>query len=899
MVGREGELKELKTFLDKAREGHGNLVFISGEAGVGKTKLVEELKEYAREEGVDVLQGWSLYESLTPYMPFLEALRSGGLESLFAEEVPKVEAVYLLNGSGLTVKEIVRRETKLDSDIFSGMLTVVGDFVKDSLSMLTGKDKEGRLNSLGYEDYRILIESRGKISLVVILTGKENEFLINDMKRTLEKVDKQYGKLLAKWNGENHRLQGIENVLESLISSGKYGDTEFIKGHPKIKRNWLFENISLGLERYTKNNPSLLCIEDLQWADPSTLALMHYVTRNTKESKLLILGTYRPEDVGAPKEGKVHPLIDTLQVMSREDIYHTIDLERLEEQHIDEMLTVLLGKNEFTVDLKKQLQNETEGNPFFIVSLVRMLIEEKTIEKRDEVWTLAKDLHEANIPSKVNDVIVRRLNRVRDDERKTLDYASVLGTEFTSDILAHATQLSKVNLLKHLSTLEQKHKLIRSHDGRFKFDHAKIKEVLYSQIPMELRMEYHAIIADVIETQNKDDIVQVVGDLAFHYYHCRKGEKALVYLINAAEMAKKNYSNEEAIRFYSEALEFEADSQKRARIFEATGDIYELIGYYNKSIHSYKSALELVNKKEKIAEIKAKMGNIFLRKGERDESIKICTEALELVKNEKSKEEAFVIHVLGNVHWLSGEYDIAVEHYEKSLKIREAINDQIGIARSLHNIGMMQYWREDYQRALEYLKESQKISEKIQNLYFLAYCLLSTGYVYENMEEYDKALENYEKTLDIGEKIGSKKVMSWYYSRIAEVYFRKKDLKKAMDYCNRTFDLSTKIGAKESTGNSRGTYGMIYREQKMWKESIENFEINIKILKEIGDKWHLGDSYYEYALMWKAKGEDEKAESYLNQALDVYKEMKLKKHMEKVERELGSIGSQDNIKVRP
>lgn len=89
MVGREDELTELKTYLERARQGHGNTVFIAGEAGVGKTRLLEELKGYAKEQGVDVLQGWSLYESLTPYMPFLDALRSGGLESLFADEAKK------------------------------------------------------------------------------------------------------------------------------------------------------------------------------------------------------------------------------------------------------------------------------------------------------------------------------------------------------------------------------------------------------------------------------------------------------------------------------------------------------------------------------------------------------------------------------------------------------------------------------------------------------------------------------------------------------------------------------------------------------------------------------------------------------------------------------------------
>jgi predicted ATPase len=159
MIGRQNELEELYEHLGKASQGRGTTLFISGEAGIGKTRLLEEIKNLAGSRGFQILSGNSLYESLTPYMPFLEALRSGGMESLFAEEAPRVEAVYLVTNTGLLVKEVLREETELDSDLFASMLTTVGDFVKDSLSMLSGEEREGVLNSLGYENHRILIES--------------------------------------------------------------------------------------------------------------------------------------------------------------------------------------------------------------------------------------------------------------------------------------------------------------------------------------------------------------------------------------------------------------------------------------------------------------------------------------------------------------------------------------------------------------------------------------------------------------------------------------------------------------------------------------------------------------------------------------------------------------------
>ena len=107
MVGRDHELKELQTYLDKVAGGEGNTIFISGEAGIGKTKLINELKQIAESKGFQILFGNSMYESLTPYMPFLDALKSGGLDYLFEEEAPRIEAIFLVTHSGVLIKEVM------------------------------------------------------------------------------------------------------------------------------------------------------------------------------------------------------------------------------------------------------------------------------------------------------------------------------------------------------------------------------------------------------------------------------------------------------------------------------------------------------------------------------------------------------------------------------------------------------------------------------------------------------------------------------------------------------------------------------------------------------------------------------------------------------------------------
>ncbi|UCE37690.1 MAG: DUF2791 family P-loop domain-containing protein [Thermoplasmata archaeon] len=921
MVGREDELRELQSYLERAMEGQGRTIFISGEAGIGKTRLVNELKEIAQSKGFQILSGNCMYESLTPFMPIMEALRSVGLESLFAEEAPRVEAVYLVTNAGILIRNLVREETELNPDVFASMFTTITDFLNESLSKLSGEEEKGTLNSLGYQNYRILIDNYKDTNLVVILTGRENEFLLNDMREILLKITKTFKRILEKWGGDEKKVAGIDELLKPLITSGKYDGIYYGKDDPKIRRNLLFENVSLGLIRQAQQMPTLLCIEDLQWTDLSSLALMHYLARNTRETGLFIMGTYRPEDVASMDE-KSHPLVGTMQLMDREDLLKKMELARLPEEIMDEFLSVLLGKIDFTDEFKNRIYKETEGNPLFFILLIKFLVDEKIILEDEGTWKLAKDLKDIEIPSKIYNVIERRLNRLEKEDRKVLDYASIIGETFTSSILTYALDTNRTQLLEQLRSLEQVHRLLKSHNGYFKFDHAKVKEVLYSEIPEELRRDYHSIIANSVETLSQDNLDEVVEDLAFHYYQCKNKDKALHYLLKAAEKAKKDYSNEESIRFYSYALGLEDNPKKRRKTLEEMAGIYSLIGDYQNSIKAYERALELSIDNKKKAEIKIGIGNCHRHMGGYNESIKICNEALFLVRDEECREKADALNLIGTVHQERGEIEMALGYYDKSLKIREIIEDKKGIAGSLNNIGIIHMWIGKYNEALEYYKKSLGISEQIGDMQFTAIHMMNIGIVHVEIEEYDKALEYYDRTKEIHERMGDQKriavilhnigvahfykgeydkaldqfeksmkivikigyriLMAYNYWFIAEAYLRKKDLTRAFDFCKRSFELSKEIGSKVTLASSRRILGIIFTNQGKWKESIENFEESVKIFKGIGIKRELAESHFEFGLMWKAKGDPNKAKEQLNKAIDIYKELKLEKKKEKV-----------------
>ncbi|MFQ5883923.1 MAG: tetratricopeptide repeat protein [Thermoplasmata archaeon] len=888
MVDRKEDLEELRSYLDRAAGGQGSTVLLSGEAGIGKTRLVNELKRDARSKGFQVLSGYSLHESYTPYMPFLEALRSGDLQSLFSEEAPRVEAVYLVTDSGLLVMEVLREETKLDADIFASMLSTVGDFVKESLSMLSGEEKEGALNRLGYENYQILIESGPDTNLAVIITGKENEFLIEDMREVLLKTDMEYGSVLKDWDGDGEKVEDIENFLQPLIASGKYNGVYYGKEDPKARRNLLFENVSLGLMRMSQSTPTLLCLEDLQWADPSSLALMHYVARNTRKCKLLVLGTYRPEDVAA-REGKSHPLIETLQLMSREELYEKVELQRLPKESMHEFLFALFGDVDFDDNFIDRMYKETEGNPLYILELAKLLVDEGVIQTHDDVWKLSKDLEDVDMPSKIHDVIVRRLDRVEKEERKVLDYASVTGEMFTSPVLASALDMKRVHLLERLKVLEKTHKLVHPNEGGYKFDHAKVREVLYNEIPQELRKEYHTTIAETIEDLNKDNLEEVIEDLAFQYYHCRNKEKARIYLVRAAERAKRLYSNEEAIRFFSEALEFEQDAQKRREIFEGLGDVYEHIGDFDKSLESFESALELSEENRKRADILTDLGEVYENRGEHDKAIRTYNEALDLVKGEGCKEEGLALSGIGVVHWSRGEYSNALENCEMGLEILEKIGNQRGIAYSLNNIGNVYLGKGEFDTALENYRKCLEIGEKTGNQRDIAHILGNIGAVHLQRGEYKKALEHFRKSSEILEKIGDQQGIAYSLNNIGVLHEDTGEYDKALEHYRRSLEIVEKIGDQQVIATTLHNIGLVHNYTGEYDKALKQYERSLELSEKIGYQVGMAYNYCGIAEIYFKKEEQETALDFCNRAFELSEEIGVKEFVSDSRRIFGMI----------
>ncbi|KYK27447.1 MAG: hypothetical protein AYK23_02315 [Candidatus Proteinoplasmatales archaeon SG8-5] len=875
LIGREEELQKLIKSLDKAIEGKGSTVFITGEAGIGKTRLVSESIKAAECEGALIIKGWCLAESLEPLFPIKTALREAGLLHLISGEPPPlVVSVYLMNDGGVPISKHEREELGFDPMIFSSMLSAVGNFVKDAMQMVDNVERTGGLNILGYQEYKIILEELHGLHLAVVTKGAMSEFLVSDMKEVLAEVKRQYGDVLADWSGSMAEVAGIEDIVSSLVRSGKYNG-EFLADDAKLKQENLFDNVLLGIQRVCVDRPLLFFLDDLQWADPSSLALLHYLTRNTRDHKVLFLGTYRPEDIVETSEGRTHQLVTTMQNMNRENLLENIELTRMGPDDTAMMIRSALGNTSFDDVFLDKIFRETGGTPYFILEVVKLLIADGSISKNDDgSWVLRTELAELNIPTKIYDVVKRRLDRLMKEQRRILDYASVVGEEFRSDLVGKVMDIDKLRLLESLNEIERSHRLIRSIEQRYVFDHAKIREVLYNGLMEELKQEYHRIVADTLAEFHKDEMDDIVNELAYHYFEA-KDERAGEYLVKAGDDAKEKYANEEAIKLYTDALKFVNDESK-VGIYESLGAVQVLIGKYDSAIKSHEKAIELTEDNEVKARNTRWSARVHSRKGDYDKSLELLATAKCLVE-EGTAEYWKIFLGEGHSSFWKNDYDRALSIFNEAIEAPEdSAIEKVDICRALRAIGNISQNMGDDEKSLEYQQRSLAVAEEIGDDDNISAAYNNIGIVYYNSHNMDSALDYFQRSMEISEKMGDLMSVAMTTLNIGNIHYCIGEMDRAMDMYDQCLLVKKKLGNLGQMGLPYACKGFVDMAQDRPDSALENFRQALELCREAGN---VPMSSYSLSLQTEAHlalGNHGEALNTAEEAMELIGDLKIK-----------------------
>ena len=667
----------------------------------------------------------------------------------------------------------------------------------------------------------------------------------------------------------------------------------FTRGKPKLAgldvdnqtaRARLFEAISQFLILISKGGRLVLLMDDLQWADSASLGLLHYVARSAVHHPLMIIATYRPEDLIASGEEKVHPLVETMQRMSREGLYQKMALEGLSSDDLSNMIESLFRRTALSDDFLESLYRETEGNPFFILEVLKLLRDQGVLFESEGVWHTNREITREDIPERIYDVVVRRIERLEEDQRELLQLAAVEGERFTSTVLSGVLNVPKIQLLKTFHRLERVYQIIKAEGDKYVFNHTKIKEILYAEIPAELRRAYHLAVGEYLETAHKDDLDSILGELANHFHCGEDFDRAFPYLVQAGDRANRLFASKESCTYYEQALDslekadrIEEKDTPRKELLHKLGSSYEVLGNLDSALESYEVCAQLseqLNDPEAKAGALRRIGRISSRRNDW-ESAMLHLNSSRTLYEEMGYEQgiARVLTDIGTVFAEKGEYENAEEHFQRALRIAQRVEYDELMATIYMNLGIVCNIKGQSNEAISYCQKSVSLYERVGDLQGMARAYHNLAMFYGDEKDWPHSERFYEKSLDLSKKIKDRALTALIHLNRAEVHLNMLEPREAKESCVRALETFKKLGDRLGTADALKMLGIASTLQADWESAECYFKDSLSLNKELESPLGLAEAYREYGAMLKEQGELDRARSAFEESRSLFEQI--------------------------
>lgn len=834
LTGREQEFNKLKNLYFDAYQGKGAACLISGEAGRGKSRLVDELRAYVYEQGGEIICGNCFDQAnKIPYQPFTEALN---------------EYLKIINQLPQ-----IKKQARVNQ-------------MRQSL---------GGLGEIIYQINPLLKEILGDMPpLVKLESDKENQRFLMICAQFFQSLGRQ-------------------------------------------------------------DAPLVIILDDLHWADEGSLKLLNELIEGLKNSFVMVVGLYRDNEVD--KNHSVAKIIQEAKV--RQIPLEQIQLNNFDLATLNRMVSELLLENELkTYELSSYIYNKSKGNPFFVLEIIRQLVDNKVLVYKQDKWILEKEsLACIEVSDTMLGTLLKRLDLLRDDQERLLSIAAVIGKKFKIDLLYILSEESKETVISlvdegmDLQLLEK-----GTERGDILFVHDRIKDAFYHKIGEDKKKELHLKIAQVIENLYKDNLDQFLFDLANHYAEAKDREKCLQYALPAAEKAKESYAHEEAIKYYRLAISILEEKQlQRAsqwvKAKEALTEVYLIAGRNDDAIEVAQDLLSLKENILEKARLYCQIGTAYFKKGHWQECEDNLARGLGLLGEKiPRKKQAVVISILIQlvihiVHcvfpkWFIAKVNItktkdkevvlfyialtwlyvltdlnklvcnvlkniniaesrvskskelgisicsyaslcmaiplfnrAIKYHEKSLFLRGELNDEWGSAQSLQLLGYCYQWKGEHKKSITYLEQSQDKFTKLGDIWELGMVSNGLGLAWRALAEYNKAIDYFNKYLENSQKLKNYYGISNSQENLSLCYSEIGDFKRAEDLGKNALILSKEKNIWYIYCVSNIHLGYLELERKNFDKALQYLEEaqrlyeNNKFIKDytVVIYNHLADSYIE------------------------------------------------------
>lgn len=698
------------------------------------------------------------------------------------------------------------------------------------------------------------------------------------------------------------------SLWEQLNAKGRYENTLST-----------FENI---FKAESLIRPLVIELEDGHWFDDDSKAFLKNFARTIGDYPIFLLVTSRYNDNGSKPKLLDEETLTRFQIPTQEEDLNILSKEAL----LKFTENWLQGKvHEEVIEMLLRITN---GNPFYVEQILEYLKESSLLHEVNGFWNIKEK--SVKVTSSINSILMARIDRLSNLAKATVKAAAVIGREFEVPILREVMKQNQAfvekngnagNVLKQqIRTAEQGQIWRAMNDLRYIFKHSLLREAVYQmQLSARLR-ELHKLIANAIEKLYPESIEERYVDLAFHYGQAQVEDKTNDYLEKAADHARRNFQNQQALDFYNTLLrnlESTENSRVQIRTLLKKASVLQLIGQWescervcNDALNAAKSLgnklllgraynnlgrmlmlrgayeeakdhleqasvfFNIVNDQHGILNILGNLGNLNLRQGQYTKAKDFFIKSIELSKDlNQTNSLSQIISNLGLTHMNLGEYDAGIQCQLDGLAVCSESNDKQGMATLHTNVGIVYYEKGDYDSALEHYEKGLELSKELGNKFLMSIAIGCIGTVYQKKGDFQTAMEHFIKDLEIVEELGDKQGLSIVIGLIGELRSVEGEFDLAIHYLNRSLALSKELNYKKGIAKAVNTLADIYRFQNIHDKAIEHYNQAIDISREINNRLVLCASLIEKEQVLIAKKAFTEATEVNKEALIIAKEL--------------------------
>lgn len=650
-------------------------------------------------------------------------------------------------------------------------------------------------------------------------------------------------------------LYWADSHYEQLDAEGRYN-------------NMLLALIAL-IKAESLRQPLILFIDDLQFIDDDTLNFLPRLKRALLVSEqaypVAIIATSRTHGDTAALDG----LIDA-----------QVDLKGLSLEAIARLTEIVLGGVP-AVELVKMFMERSEGNPYFVVQIIRYLQEGNFLEMSERGWTQVKRTREFFVPSDISSLLVARLDQLNQEVKDLVQTASVLGREFALPVLAEMARDAR-DIKRIVADAQQTEIWVSQDENRYVFTHGLLRDAAYSMQMRARRMELHALAVHTLEAIYQQELHLHYVQLAHHAERAQLMEKAVYYLQRAAKAAADAYQNNQAVDFYTRALAFVApdDLASQYDLLAQRVELYSRMGKRDlqwKDLTALKRWAEDLGDGDRIAKMLMLQASFYFATGDYLNSIdyakraEACSTSIPIEHTELAlytqvvwcmallrlgrldeamhraqatlnrdrgvgnrKEECRILTAMGLIALEQKEPAQATKYLVDAVEIAREIKDPGLEARALNNLALSEASvNGNYALARQYYEQSYKIAIEIGDRTAESLALGNLGFTAAMQGDFAAARSYHEQSLHLAREIGNRYQEAYTLINLSAAAGFQNDSQLALQYAQQALELSQEISERAGEAWALLYMGHAYLLQNQLQFSREAYLKSIEIRQEL------------------------------------------------------------------